>query len=95
MNDIRTTAGTVLPISATVLAYVVVLGLPVMVPPNPVQILVSASCSTLAVVTMSRLVRSGPVWARVVTVVVTLPLLAHVVMILWSAVTGGLHPGHA
>jgi hypothetical protein len=43
-------------------------------------------------VTMSRFLRTGPIWARVVTMVVILPLLAHVVLILWSALTEGLPP---
>lgn len=87
--------GTVLPIGVTILAYAVLLGLPVMAPPHPMQVLLSASCSTLAVVTMFRFVRTGPIWARAVTVVVILPLLAHVVLIFWSALSGGLHPGDA
>lgn len=81
-----------LPIGAPVLAYVLLLGLPVMVRPNSLQIMISSSCSALAVVTMFRFVRTGPIWARVVTVVVILPLLARVVLILWSALTEGLPP---
>lgn len=92
MNDLPSKMKTLLPLGATVLAYVLLLGLPVLVRPNSLQIMISASCSTLAVVTMSRFLRTGPIWARVVTMVVILPLLAHVVLILWSALTEGLPP---
>jgi hypothetical protein len=80
--------GTVAPMAVTILAYIVILHLPVKVPPTPLQVLVSASCSTLAIVTMFRSLRTGPVWARIVTGIVILPLLIHVVLIFWSAARG-------
>ena len=59
----------------TFVAYAVIVQLPVMVPVNPVLIFVSACCSTIAVVTMFRFIRSGPAWSRVLIGIVILPLL--------------------
>ena len=72
-------------IAITVLAYILLLGLPVMVQPHPLQLFFSASCSTLAVVTLFRFVRTGPIWVRIVIGLVILPLLAHIVMVIASA----------
>jgi hypothetical protein len=84
MNEIRSTMGTVVPIAVTILAYFVLINMPVMVPPTPIQILGSAFCSTLAVVTMIRFTRTAPIWARIVSGIVVLPLVIHVGFILWE-----------
>ena len=72
-------------IAITVLAYVLLLGLPVMVRPHPLHLFFSASCSTLAVVTLFRFVRTGPIWARIMIGLVIFPLIAHIVMVIASA----------
>ena len=90
MKEDPTISAFLVPYAATILAYVFFFNLPIMVAAKPIQVFMSTSCSTVAVVFLFRGVLSGPIWARILTGLVMLPLLIHIVFTLWSGSSGVL-----
>ena len=84
MKEDPTITAFLAPFAATILAYTFLFNLPIMVAAKPIQAFISASCSTVAVVLLFRVMRSGPIWARILTGLVILPLFIHIVFTFWS-----------